>query len=332
MGDAGFILFGPIGREVLSFGTVVFAVFATGGQILAGQIALGVLSSNKLCSMLYTGIFAIPTLLCSLPRTFDQLSWLSVPSVICIIVAGVVGMIGAGLHPIEGWRDQFSVAVSTDFVTAFISITNPVYAYAGTNISILDPARYERLTHTRCRPLYGTAPSLHSTLNALDGDILTVGLRPSLVLHPHLGDASTQQCDESGLHPSDLCHDVLCCFRGRHLHLPRPGCCVSVLHISAPELVKSGVWHRDPQLPDCRFDVLSYGGQVDLHPVLPKVTPSARAYGVRLGCLDILDCIDEWSGVRAGSRCADLQLSDWNCGELVRNLVYVRYCWSFLVV
>lgn len=131
MGDAGYILFGPVGREVLSFGTVVFAVFATGGQILAGQIALSVLSSGKLCLMLYTGIFAIPTLLFALPRTLDQLSWLSVPSVICIIVAGIVGMIGAGLHPIDGWSDQFSVTVKTDFVAAFISITNPVFAYAG---------------------------------------------------------------------------------------------------------------------------------------------------------------------------------------------------------
>ncbi|KAL8842052.1 MAG: hypothetical protein Q9170_000655 [Blastenia crenularia] len=131
MGDAGFILFGPIGREVLSFGTIVFAVFATGGQLLAGQIALDVLSSSKLCLMLYTGIFTIPTLLCSLPRTLDRLSWLSVPSVICIIVAGIVGMIGAGLNPIDDWGNQFSVAVKTDFVSAFISITNPVFAYAG---------------------------------------------------------------------------------------------------------------------------------------------------------------------------------------------------------
>ncbi|KAL8966716.1 MAG: hypothetical protein Q9183_003242, partial [Haloplaca sp. 2 TL-2023] len=131
MGDAGYILMGPFGRELLAFGTVVFAVFATGGQILAGQIALGVLSSNKLCLMLYTGIFAIPTLLCAMPRTLDQMSWLSVPSVICIIVAGTVGMVGAGLNPIAGWQDQYSVVVSTDFVTAFISITNPVFAYAG---------------------------------------------------------------------------------------------------------------------------------------------------------------------------------------------------------
>ncbi|KAL8906198.1 MAG: hypothetical protein Q9207_002166 [Kuettlingeria erythrocarpa] len=127
MGDAGYILFGPVGREVLSFGTVVFAIFATGGQILAGQIALSVLSSGKLCLMLYTGIFAIPTLLFALPRTLDQLSWLSIPSVICIIVAGIVGMVGAGLHPINAWADQFSVVVKTDFVSAFISITNPFF-------------------------------------------------------------------------------------------------------------------------------------------------------------------------------------------------------------
>ena len=128
MGDAGMILFGPIGREVLSFGTIVFAVFATGSQLLAGQIALGALSDSKLCLMLYTGIFAVPTLICSLPRTLDRLSWLSVPSVICILIAGLVGMIGAGTNfPVA----DFSVAVTSDFVKAFISVTNPVFAYAG---------------------------------------------------------------------------------------------------------------------------------------------------------------------------------------------------------
>lgn len=146
MGDAGLILFGPFGRELLSFGTIVFAVFATGGQLLAGQIALGSvsqcsriftfkiqpdrpqLSNGKLCLMLYTGIFAIPTLICSLPRTLDSLSWLSVPSVISILVAGIVGMVGAGISfPVA----DFSIAMKTDFVTAFISVTNPVFAYAG---------------------------------------------------------------------------------------------------------------------------------------------------------------------------------------------------------
>jgi hypothetical protein len=129
MGDAGYILFGPVGREILAFGTVVFAIFATGGQLLAGQIALASLSDNKLCTMLYTGIFAIPTLICSFPRTFDGLSWLSVSSVLSIIIAGIVGMVGAGLHPEPG--REFAIVRTTTFYDAFISITNPVFAYAG---------------------------------------------------------------------------------------------------------------------------------------------------------------------------------------------------------
>ena len=129
MGDAGLILFGPFGRELLAFGTIVFAVFATGGQLLAGQIALGALSDNKLCLMLYTGIFAIPTLLCSFPRTLDRLSWLSIPSVLSILVAGIVGMVGAGVHPTPG--RELSAAKSSNFYVAFVSITNPVFAYAG---------------------------------------------------------------------------------------------------------------------------------------------------------------------------------------------------------
>lgn len=128
MGDAGLILFGPIGREVLAFGTVVFAVFATGGQLLAGQIALAALSDDKLCLMLYTGIFALATLALSWPRTMDKLGWISVPSVLSILIAGIVGMVGAGLHPVEG--RTISVAASSNFYTAFFSITNPVFAYA----------------------------------------------------------------------------------------------------------------------------------------------------------------------------------------------------------
>jgi hypothetical protein len=48
-------LFGPIGREVLAAGTLIFLIFGLGGQLLAGQIALASLSDQKLCNVLYTG-------------------------------------------------------------------------------------------------------------------------------------------------------------------------------------------------------------------------------------------------------------------------------------
>lgn len=60
MGDAGKILFGPIGRELLAFGTVVFAVFATGGQLLAGSFAISALSNNTICPLLGNGKIHAP--------------------------------------------------------------------------------------------------------------------------------------------------------------------------------------------------------------------------------------------------------------------------------
>jgi len=129
MGDAGYIIFGPIGREILAVGTVLFAVFATGSQLIAGQLALATLSNSSLCLVLYTGIFAIPIFICSFPRTLDQLSWLSIPATFSILIAGIVGMIGAGVNPVKGLT--VSLTNSESFVNSFGSVTNPVFAYAG---------------------------------------------------------------------------------------------------------------------------------------------------------------------------------------------------------
>lgn len=129
MGDAGYVLFGVFGRELLSFGTLAFAIFGTGSELVAGAQALSVLSDNKLCSMLYTGIFAVATLVCSLSRTLDRISFLAIFSCGCILVATVVGMVGAGLNPAS--NRQFTVAQSSSFYGAFSSVTNPVFALAG---------------------------------------------------------------------------------------------------------------------------------------------------------------------------------------------------------
>ncbi|KAI3325135.1 transmembrane amino acid transporter [Xylariaceae sp. AK1471] len=129
MGDAGMILFGPIGREILGGGTIIFAVFATGSQILAGQLALSVLSNERLCTVAFAGIFAIAVTLASFPRTLDSLGFLSIAGGISIVVAGIVALAGAGSVPVQ--PGDIQIAVASDFTSAFISITNPVFAYAG---------------------------------------------------------------------------------------------------------------------------------------------------------------------------------------------------------
>jgi len=129
MGDAGHIIFGSVGREVLSLGTVVFSIFAAGSEVLSGQLALSILSNNGLCAIFFALIFSVAAFLVSLPRTLSGLTWLGVVSSVSILIAGVAGMIGAGANPVPDRIIQATVPQT--FNNAFLAITNPVFAYAG---------------------------------------------------------------------------------------------------------------------------------------------------------------------------------------------------------
>ncbi|KAJ7071290.1 transmembrane amino acid transporter protein-domain-containing protein [Mycena amicta] len=129
MGDAGYVLGGPIPREILSAGTIIFAIAGTGSELLSGQQALSTLSNNGLCSIYLLLIFAIATLAVALPRTLDRVGWLGLFSASLITISGIVAMIGAGRNPVPG--RQISVTKQTNFYQAFLAITNPVFAYAG---------------------------------------------------------------------------------------------------------------------------------------------------------------------------------------------------------
>ncbi|KAL6304271.1 amino acid transporter [Sparassis latifolia] len=129
MGDAGHIIFGSVGREVLSLGTIIFAIFGTGSELLSGQQALSLLSNNGLCAVILLLIFSVATFLISLPRTLGRLSWLGLFSVILITLCGILGMIGAGVDPLPG--RIISAAVPSNFYDAFLAVTSPVFAYAG---------------------------------------------------------------------------------------------------------------------------------------------------------------------------------------------------------
>ncbi|KAI0859460.1 transmembrane amino acid transporter [Xylaria cubensis] len=135
MGDAGLILFGPIGREILGTGTIVFAIFTTGSQILAGQLALSILSEDRLCRITLAGIFAVAVMLASFRRTLDGLGFLSIAGGLSIVFAGIVGLAGAGAAPVQ--PGDIQIAVASDFTSAFISITNAVFAYSGHSMFFL---------------------------------------------------------------------------------------------------------------------------------------------------------------------------------------------------
>ncbi|KAG2076919.1 amino acid transporter [Suillus decipiens] len=124
MGDAGYIMFGPVAREVLAFGTVAFAVFGSGSELLSSQQALSTLSNQGMCSMYLVIITGAVAFLISLPRTLDRLAWMGLLSAAVITLAGFVAMIGAGVNPVPG--RSLTVTASSNFFDAFLAVTNPV--------------------------------------------------------------------------------------------------------------------------------------------------------------------------------------------------------------
>ncbi|KAG1755078.1 transmembrane amino acid transporter protein-domain-containing protein [Suillus paluster] len=129
--DAGYIMFGPVARELLAFGTVAFAICGSGSELLSSQQALSTLSNQGICSMYLVIITGAVAFMISLPRTLGRLAWMGLLSAGVIALAGFVAMIGAGANPVPG--RSLTITASSNFYDAFLAVTNPVFAYAGMN-------------------------------------------------------------------------------------------------------------------------------------------------------------------------------------------------------
>jgi len=128
MADAGEILGGSIGREVLGAAQVIFLVFLCGSHVLTGLIAFDTISGGASCSVIWAIISAIICLALTLPRTLNNISYFSVVSFISILSAVLITMIGVG---VVGHTGSVAVTSNQTFSKAFLAVADIVFAYAG---------------------------------------------------------------------------------------------------------------------------------------------------------------------------------------------------------
>ncbi|TBU50271.1 transmembrane amino acid transporter protein-domain-containing protein [Dichomitus squalens] len=128
MADAGEILAGPIGREILGAAQVIFIIFLCGSHVLTGLIAFDTITNGASCSVVWAAVTAIICFLFTLPRTLDGISYLSVVSFISIISAIFITMIGVG---VAGHQGTVAVTSHLAFAPAFLAVTDIIFAYAG---------------------------------------------------------------------------------------------------------------------------------------------------------------------------------------------------------
>ncbi|KAH8106923.1 transmembrane amino acid transporter protein-domain-containing protein [Cristinia sonorae] len=128
MADAGEILAGPVGREVLGAAQVIFIVFLCGSHVLTGMIAFDTITSGASCSVVWAFLSAVICLILTIPRTLNGISYLSVASFISIIAAVMITMIGVG---VTGHTGTVTVTSNLSFAKAFLAVTDIIFAYAG---------------------------------------------------------------------------------------------------------------------------------------------------------------------------------------------------------
>ncbi|GFF80071.1 putative neutral amino acid permease [Aspergillus udagawae] len=127
--DAGEVLFGWIGREILGTGLLLCLVFVMGGHILTFTVMMNTLTDHSACSIVFGVVGLLISLILSLPRTFKRMSWLSVISFTSIVAAVLVTMIALGVQRPHK-NPKVEVTRSTSLYRAFLAVTDIVFAYA----------------------------------------------------------------------------------------------------------------------------------------------------------------------------------------------------------
>ncbi|OJJ53546.1 hypothetical protein ASPSYDRAFT_187757 [Aspergillus sydowii CBS 593.65] len=130
MADAGEVLMGRFGREVLFSGQMLFLIFLMASHILTFTVAMNTLTEHGTCSLVFGVVGLIVSLILSLPRTMKNMSWLSLASFISIFSAVMIAMVAIGIeHP----GGPVKATTETNLVTGFTSALNIILSYASHN-------------------------------------------------------------------------------------------------------------------------------------------------------------------------------------------------------
>lgn len=78
MADAGEILLGRWGRELLGNAQLIFLIFIMGSHILTFSVMLNTVSDHGTCTIVFGIVGMILSFILSLPRTLLKVSWMSI--------------------------------------------------------------------------------------------------------------------------------------------------------------------------------------------------------------------------------------------------------------
>lgn len=130
MADAGRMLFGRLGQELLGSTQLIFFIFIMGSHVLTFSIMMNALTSHAACTIIFAVVGVIVSLILTLPRRLEDLSYISIISFISIVGAILTTMIGVS-KPVTGLNPVALFPTHPSFHEAFLAVANILFAYAG---------------------------------------------------------------------------------------------------------------------------------------------------------------------------------------------------------
>lgn len=134
--DAGQMLMGRFGYELVGAMFALELIFLVGSHSLTGGIALGNITNNATCSIAFTAVSAVILFILAIPPSFTEVAILGYIDFVSIILAIGITIIGTGIQQTHA---AGGLAASTwsawpkeglTFVEAFVALGNIVFAYS----------------------------------------------------------------------------------------------------------------------------------------------------------------------------------------------------------
>ncbi|KAL2800252.1 transmembrane amino acid transporter protein-domain-containing protein [Aspergillus keveii] len=128
--DAGQLIMGRFGRELLFWSNMMYLVFIMASHLLTFTVAMNTITKHATCSIVFGVVGLIVSFLLAIPRTLERMTWLSFISFTSIIAAVLITMIAVG---IQNTPPPITATNETNLVSGFTAAANIVFSFSSHN-------------------------------------------------------------------------------------------------------------------------------------------------------------------------------------------------------
>ncbi|KAF2197567.1 hypothetical protein GQ43DRAFT_475333 [Delitschia confertaspora ATCC 74209] len=128
--DAGELICGKVGKEIMAVSQVLILVFIQAAHVLSFSIAMNALTDHGACSVVFSFIGVMLCFILGLPRKFQDVSYLSIVSCVSVVIAVTVAMIAIAIQKPD-YGHALAIQPDVSVVKGLGPVLNIVLAYAG---------------------------------------------------------------------------------------------------------------------------------------------------------------------------------------------------------